>query len=282
MSVKLSIIIVNYRSADYLRACLTALAGSSLKPEILVVDNDGSAAEVMPLFPGVIYLPQPENRWFCGGNNIGIDAAQGEYVLLLNPDTVAQPGSVETMVSFLDSHPDYTGVTVQMRYPNGTIQRTCSRAPMYAYLLLNHTLLGWIFAARREQINAHHWYADWGRETSRDVKVLPGSCLLMRRGDWRLDSNLRLYFPEDDLAQRFREAKFRFLADTFIVHYEKSVTRSWTATRTYFRDLLVYTRKHHGRAAWMLLALLSRPLLWGMWLKGYVSRHAGAQRHAPL
>lgn len=267
MSVELSVVIVNYRSAEYLRACLPAFDSCPLPLEIIIVDNDGSARDVVKPFPRVTYLPQPVNRWFCGGNNIGIDAAHGQYVMLLNPDTVVQPHALENMVAFLDSHPDYVGVTTQMRYPNGKIQKTCSRVPTYAYLLLNHTPLGWLLAGQRVRINAHHWYNDWSRDTARDVEVLPGSCLMMRRGDLRLDNDLLLYFPEDTLARQFYNGKFCFLADAFILHHEKSVTQSWAATQVYFHDLLVYTRKQHGVAAWLLLSVLSRPLLWGMAIK---------------
>ncbi len=259
-----SVVIVNYRSADFLQSCLSTLHSESVALEIIVVDNDGSAGAVVANFPHVIYLPQTENRWFCGGNNIGIDAAHGQYIWLLNPDTVPQAGAVESMVAFLAAHADYVAVTVQMRYPDGSIQRTCSRLPTYPYLLLNHTLLIW-----RTHLNARHWYEDWQRDTSRDVEVLPGSCLLLRRGSGRLDADLLLYFPEDTLGRTWASqgAKCRFLADTFITHHEKSVTQSWTATRVYFRDLLIYTRKQHGTAAWLLLAVLSRPLVWGMALK---------------
>jgi hypothetical protein len=270
LSVDLSVVIVNYNTADYLRACLPALETPTLSLEIIVVDNDGSAHDVVAGFPHVVYLPQPQNRWFCGGNNVGIDAAQGKYVLLLNPDTVVQPGALQAMVAFLDAHAEYLGVTTQMRYPDGSIQRTCSRVPSYAYLLVNHTLFGWIFRARKATLNDQHWYADWSRDTARDVEVLPGSCMMLRRGV-RLDDDLLLYFPEDTLTRQHRGAKFHFLADHFITHYEKSVTTSWTATRVYFRDLLLYTRKQHGFAAWVLLALLSRPLLWGMALKRRLS-----------
>ncbi len=261
--MKLSVVIVNFKTWDHLQACLPALMLSPLKPEIIVVDNDGSASPIEMSFPGVIRLAQSENRWFCGGNNIGIDAAQGDTILLLNPDTIPQPGALEAMVEFLDSHPDYRGVTMQLRYPNGEIQRTCSRIPSYAYLLVNHTPL-LIFRGWRARLNAHHWYENWKRDSNRDVEVLPGSCLMMRRGDLRLADDLKLYFPEDDLAQRFTGSKFRFLADFFITHNEKSVTKSWLATEIYFRDMLIYTRKYHGVVGWVLLWLLSRPLLWGM------------------
>jgi GT2 family glycosyltransferase len=270
MTPRLSIVIVNYNTRDDLRACLIALADDSIQPEIIVVDNaskDGSAEVVIQTFPQVRLLAQTRNTWFCGGNNLGIAAATGDYILLLNPDTVVPPGALAALVSFLDIHPDYQGVTMQMRYPDGSIQRTCSRIPTYSYLLLQHTPLGWLFPGQRAKLAADHWYTGWGRDTDQDVAVLPGSCLMMRRGGWQLNPDLLLYFPEDDLARRFAGAKFRFLASHAIIHKEKAATQTWLATRVYFRDLLVYSRQHHGLPGWALLWLLSRPLLAGMWLK---------------
>lgn len=267
MKSKLSVVIVHYRTPDLLRACLEALMASTQPAEVIVVDNDGSAGFVALDFPQVVYLPQAQNRWFCQGNNIGIDAAQGDYVLLLNPDTVPQPDALRVMVDFMEAHPGYLGATMQMRYPDGSLQRTCSRVPTYAWLLLNHTPLGWLLRGQRDAINARHWYDGWQRDTPRDVEVMPGSCLLMRRAALRLDDRLRLYFPEDDLGRRCWGAKFRFLSDSFITHHEKAATQTWLATQIYYRDLLIYTRAHHGALRAGLLWLLSRPLLWGMALK---------------
>lgn len=269
----LSIIIVNYNTRDDLRACLDSLRTVKPSPEIIVVDNasnDGSADMVSAAFPHVRLLAIERNTWFCGGNNLGIEAAQGDLILLLNPDTIVQPGALEGMVKFLNTHPDYAGVTAQMRYPDGSIQRTCSRVPTYTYLLLEHTPLGWLFRGWRARVSAQHWYADWNRNVDNDVEVLPGSCLMARRG-LRLDEDLRLYFPEDDLARRTPGAKYRFIAGAVIIHKEKSVTRNWLATQIYFRDLLVYARKHHGAARMALVWALSRPLLWGMALKRKIS-----------
>lgn len=269
---RLSVVIVNYNTWADLRACLAALEKCTPRPQVIVVDNDNSASAVPRVYPWVNYLPQPENRWFCGGNNVGLAAAHGEYALLLNPDTIPQPGALAALIAFMDAHPEYSGATVQLRYPDGRIQRTCSQLPTYNYLLLNHTPLGWLLRGARRRANHRHWYYGWDRASDRDVAVLPGSCLLMRRADLRLDDTLLLYFPEDDLAQRFTEAKFRFLAGSYIIHREKAATRSWRATQVYFRDLIVYTRKHHGAARAALLWALSRPLLWSMALRWQLRR----------
>lgn len=270
----LSVVIVNYNARDLLRACLRSLAASvGVALEIIVVDNasrDGSAQMVQAEFPDVRLMALERNTWFCGGNNIGSAAASADTVLLLNPDTVVAPDALAQMVRFLAEHPDYVGVTAQLRYPDGGIQRTCSRVPTYAYLLANHTPLGWLFPLWRRRLNARHWYDGWARDEDYDVAAIPGSCTLMRKADIRLDDDLLLYFPEDDLAAR-HGGKCRFLAAAKIEHHEKSVTKTWLATRIYFRDMLVYTRKHHGWLAAGLLWGLSRPVLWGMWLRRALS-----------
>ncbi len=146
----------------------------------------------------------------------------------------------------MQTQPEYRGATMQMRYPDDRLQRTCARRSSYMALLLNHTPLGLLLRGWRERVNTRLWYGDWARDSDRDVEVMPGSCLLMRRADLRLDESLRLYFPEDDLAQRFAGGRFRFLSGSYITHHEKAVTQHWGATRIYYRDLLIYTRKHHG------------------------------------
>jgi len=280
---RLSVVIVNYNTRDLLRACLMSLEAQPTPVEIIVVDNaspDGSADMVRAEFPGVRLLAQKINMWFCGGNNIGIAAATCDYVLLLNPDTEVAPDALGQMLAFMDAHPQYAGCTARLVYPDGQTQRTCSAEATSGYLYANHTPLGWLRPGWRRRLNARHWYGDWQRDHDRDVAVVPGSCTLMRRADLHLDESLLLYFPEDDLARRVR-APFRFLAGARITHHEQAATRSWLATRIYYRDLLVYTRKHHGWLAMAGLWLLSRPLYWAMALKQRLTGRAGRGTSAP-
>lgn len=264
---ELAVVIVNYNTRELLRACLHALRASTIPLEIIVVDNqsrDGSAAMVAQDFPMVRLLALSSNTWFCGGNNHGIAAATAPYVLLLNPDTEVAPEACEILLRTLQSQPQLAGVTGRLVYPTGEVQKTCSRLPTLADLLIEHSLLRLLtpLAAPRRRVR---WYDDWARDTDYDVTVAPGSCVLLRREEAALNGDLRLYFPEEDLAQRLKRP-FRFVAAAHIVHHEKSSTRSWMATRVYFDDLLIYTRQHHGILAKGLLWLFSRPLYAGMWL----------------
>lgn len=277
----LYVVIVNYNTRGLLLACLRSLREVTIPHMVIVVDNassDGSAEAVRADFPGVTLMAQDANTWFSNGNNLGLahayrmaekTVAPEHYALLLNPDTVVHPGALETLVAFMQENPDYAGCTAQLRYPDGAVQRTCSRIPTFPYLLLKHTPLGFLLPVVKQRLNDHHWYTDEGfiRETSRDVEVMPGSCTLMRVEDLWLDDKLLLYFPEDDIARQFAGRQFRFVADAVITHNEKSATQSWTASRVYFRDMLVYTRKHHGVWAAALLWALTRPVWVGMWLR---------------
>lgn len=266
----LSVIIVSYNTRDLLRNCLLSLrASAGLTLEIIVVDNassDGSADMVRVEFPEVQLLAQSLNTWYCGGNNIGIQMATADYALLLNPDTEVAPEALGLMHRFLRENPTCAGVTGQLRFPDGAIQRTCARNSTYAQLLLNHSVLGYLLPAVRRQSQARQFYADWDRLSDRDVDVMPGSCAMMRREDSLLDEDLLLYFPEDTLARKLRGRR-RFLAAARITHHEKSSTRNFLATRIFFRDMLVFCRKQYGWPRMLLLWLMSRPVVWLMWLK---------------
>jgi hypothetical protein len=168
------------------------------------------------------------------------------------------------MLMVLKDTPHLAGVTGRLVYPTGEVQQTCSRLPGFINLLIEHSLLR-LIPALTESRRRVRWYADWGRDTDRDVEVAPGSCVLLRREDATLNGDLRLYFPEEDLAQRLQRS-FRFVAGAHIVHHEKASTRSWVATAVYFDDLMIYTLNYHGRLAAGLLWLFSRPLYAAMWL----------------
>jgi len=270
--MKLSTVIVSYNTRDKLARALASLAaaGGVAPHEIIVVDNastDGSAPMVRERFPSVRLIEAGENRWFSGGNNLGIWAAQGEYVHVLNPDTVVLPGALPAMIAALDAHPGLGAVTSRMTFEDGALQRNCSRRVTYADLLLGYTFLGALLPGWRNRRRARMWYAGWDRESDRDVEIAPGSNILARRGVLAkiggFDERLKLYFTEDDLCVRIAAAghAIRYLAGATIIHDEHASTQSMQrlATQIYFDDLITYTRLHFGATRAALLGALVRP-----------------------
>ena len=273
----LSVVVVSYNTRRFLHACLSALDEHAppFASEVIVVDNastDGSAAMVRKHFPDVRLSVSTHNRWFTGGNNLGIAQARGQWVLLLNPDTVVQADALARLVGFMQAHPSYLGATARLVHADGRIQQTCARVSSLAYLLAEHSLLGWMLPGWRRRLHAAHWYEreGWQRDHDHDVEVVPGSCTLMRRKHIWLNPTLRLYFNEDDLSRRtlpLTARPYRFVADAIIEHHEKSATTHWGATALYFRDMGRYVQQRDGWLAFIVLWLLTRPVLWGMWAR---------------
>lgn len=268
--MKLTTILCNYNTRDALARVLESLLATQgdLAAEIIVADNasrDGSADMVRQRFPAVNVIESGANRWFSGGNNLGLRAAQGEYALILNPDTILPPGALARLVAYLDEHPAVGAVTPRMTFADGTLQRTCSRFPAYGDALLSYTFLGVLFPRWRERRRRAMWYEGWERDSTRAIEVAPGSCLMARRAILAqigyFDERLKLFFTDDDLCRRIvgTGAAIHFVAEATIVHDEHaSLSQVPRLTQhVYWADLLTYTRKHHGRAAaWLLAALL--------------------------
>lgn len=268
--MKLTTVLCNYNTRDVLACALESLLATQgdLASEIIVVDNasrDGSADMVRQRFPAVTVIESGANRWFSGGNNLGLRAAQGEYALILNPDTIIPPGALATLAAYLDGHPEVGAVTPRMTFADGMLQRTCSRFPGYADALLSYTLLGVLLPRWRERRRRAMWYEGWERNSTRAIEVAPGSCLMARRAILArigyFDERLKLFFTDDDLCRQIvgTGAAIHFVAEATIVHDEHASLEQVPrlTQRVYWADLLTYTRKYHGRAAaWLLAALL--------------------------
>lgn len=119
--MKLSIIIVNYNVKYYLEQCLSAVAKASCatrhEVEVFVVDNnstDGSVEYIKKRFPETIIIANKENVGFAKANNQAIEQSKGEFIMLLNPDTIIGEESLNKCISFLDSHKDAGALGVKM------------------------------------------------------------------------------------------------------------------------------------------------------------------------
>ncbi|MBK8021734.1 MAG: glycosyltransferase family 2 protein [Chloroflexi bacterium] len=268
----LSIIIVNYNTREPLRRTLESILRErgDLDVQIIVVDNasrDDSAAMVRDQFPQVVLVEPGRNTWFSGGNNLGFEKATGDYTLILNPDTVIQPGTFQIMLAYLRAHPNVGAVTCQMRGLDRGLQRTCSRIPGFVDLLLGYTFLGAMLSFWRSNRRKQMWYEEWDRASTRSVEVIPDSCMISPTSLLRklklFDEALRLYFTEDDICKRILDSghEVHFVAEALILHEEHASTRlvQRLASQVYFDDLIVFTRKWYGGLAAVTLRLLIVP-----------------------
>lgn len=116
---RLSIVIVNWNGAPHLPVCLNALRAQTYRNfEVIVADNashDDSRQLLARDYPEVKVVALPENRGFTGGNNAGIRAAQGEFILLLNNDTEVDPHWLEEIIAAFERHPEAGLVASKMK-----------------------------------------------------------------------------------------------------------------------------------------------------------------------
>ena len=268
----LSIVIVTWNVKDLLRACLQSLqadcrATSALVAEIIVVDSasaDGSAQMVRDEFPQVRLIVSDQNLGYAGGNNMGVAAAQGRYLFLLNPDTVVKPGALACLVHYMDTQPQVGAVAPKLLWPDGAVQSSRRRFPTLGSLFWESTLWEQWFpnnpAARR------YHCADRPTDQPQSVDWVVGAALVVRREAWAqvgpLEADFFMYFEETDWCRRAAglDWQVHYLPQAQVIHYEGRSSEQVMAARAlrFQRSKLRYTRKYFGRS-W---AAVLRLFLW--------------------
>jgi N-acetylglucosaminyl-diphospho-decaprenol L-rhamnosyltransferase len=276
--IDLSIVIVNWNVCDLLGHCLhSILQPSTPSLEVIVVDNastDGSVDMVRAEFPSVRLIANADNRGFPAANNQGIVAAQGRYVLLLNPDTKVVEDALATMVTFADEHPDVAVVGPQLWNADGSVQSSRRRLPTLATALFEST---WLTPYAPKSLLRHYYMLDTPDDVTQDVDWVDGAALMARREAIEqvglMDEGFFMYSEELDWCQRFGQAGWRvvYLPAARIIHYRgKSSEQVVAAGHIHFQTSKVrYFRKYHGRvvAEGLRLFLLGN-YVWQLGLEG--------------
>ncbi len=297
MNPELSIVILNWNVAKLLAECLRALppaaGGWWGRCEALVVDNassDGSVEMVRRDFPGVQLRALSRNMGFSGGNNVGIRAAQGRYILLLNPDTVPLPGSIDRLASFMAAHPEVGIVGPRLLNPDGTLQSSRRRFPSLGLALVESTpLQKWL---GKLSVLRRFYMLDVPEGRTQPVDWLSGAALLCRREALSqaglFDPGYFMFSEETDLCRRVKGAGWRvfYLPQAEIVHYGGQSTGQDVPARhiNFNTGKVRYFRLHSGPLAGNLIRLylltvylVQAMVEAGKWLLGH-KRRLRAQR----
>lgn len=266
MAVELSIVILNWNVAGLLAGCLRSLPLASgewwERSEVIVVDNastDSSVRMVERDFPHVRLLPLPGNLGFSGGNNTGIKAAPGKYIFLLNPDTVARPGSIEALASYLQAHPLTGIVGPRLLNPDGTLQPSRRRFPTLLTALVESTSLQrWL---GKTGIVQRFYMADKPEDETQPVDWLSGAALMCNRSALLqvglLDPGYFMFSEEIDLCKRMKSGGWEvaYLPHAEIMHYGGGSTEQAVASRhiNFNTSKARYFRLHEGKLAGELI-----------------------------
>lgn len=263
-----SVVVVSYNTSAMTLACLDSILGQTLglDIEVVVVDNastDGSADAISGRFPDTQLIASQENLGFAGANNLAAGSAVGKYLLLLNPDTVVLNGAIDRLVAFADAHPEagiFGGRTV---FPDGSLNpASCFRSPTLRGLLCRAMAFDVLFS--NSELANPDCYGGWKRDSIREVDIVSGCFLLIRRELWNrlagFDTDFFMYGEDWDLCLRARALGQRCLLcpGAEIVHYG-GASEPVQAARIIrlLRTKALLFRKHWHKTSYILgLALL--------------------------
>jgi GT2 family glycosyltransferase len=256
MLVDLSIVIVSYNTRDMLRDCLMALptATEGLAIEVFVVDNaspDASAEMVRTEFPNVLLMANINNPGFARANNQALLASRGTNVVILNPDTVPERGSLTLLCRYLNDHPDVGAVGPMLLNTDGSLQRNGRTFPTPFREFLGHTGLRNLIRGSK----GPGW--EYGRsdfDVEADTDSVTGACMMLPRSVidrvGMLDEEFFMFYEEVEWCWRIKHAGLRivYVPQSRVVHHWMGSVRQHSRVMTIrlFESMLVYYRKTAG------------------------------------
>ncbi len=267
--MKLSIIIVSYNVAYFLEQALLsvreAIEGKGWEAEVFVVDNnshDNSVELVQNQFPEVQLIANQKNTGFSTANNQAIRQAKGEYILLLNPDTVVAEDTFEEVIEFMDAHEDAGGLGVKMIDGKGEFLPESKRGlPSPSVAFCKMFGLSKVFSKSK----TFNWYylGHLDPNEVQEVEVLAGAFMLMRKSVLDeiglLDETFFMYGEDIDLSWRILQGGFKnyYYPYTQIIHYKGESTKkgSLNYVRVFYNAMIIFAQKHFkSQKAWLYIA----------------------------
>lgn len=244
--MRLSIIIVNYKSAGVTRQCVRGINGNPppFTFEVIVVDNDshdGCLAWLAEHEPHVLRVALSENRGYAAGCNAGMAKAQGDYVLILNPDITVLPGSLAQMVQFMEQHPQVGLAGPKLVNPDGSLQFSAYQFPKFWLPVLRRTILGNV--PRLERTLREYQLMDWDHADNRPVDWLLGACLVVRRSALTMvgfmDERYFLYVEDTDWCRAFWQKGWEvwYMAEVELVHFHERLSAQRPLTTALFSHI---------------------------------------------
>ena len=246
--MKLSIVIVNYNVRPYLEQCLQSVqrALGGIGGEVFVVDNhssDDSVEVVKRDYAWVKLMENQENQGFARANNLAIRQAQGEYVLLLNPDTIVEESTLRNVLAFMEAHPKAGGAGVMMRNEDGSLAPESRRA----------LPTPWVSCLKMIGFDKRYYMSHLPWEEPGRIEVISGAFCFLRRKALDevglLDEDFFMYGEDIDLSYRLLKGGWEnWYLPYAITHYKGRSTQKtdYRYVHIFYQAMLIFLRKHYG------------------------------------
>ncbi len=251
--MKLSVIILNYNVEYFLYQCLCSVenAISKLEAEIIVVDNnspDGSCEMVREYFPTVKLIASAENTGFPKGNNIGVDVAKGEYICILNPDTIVGEHIFEEFLTFLESNDKIGIIGPKLIDGTGKFLPESKRGIPTPYVAMTKILGLYKIAPK---YFSEYYATHLNHNQQGEVSILVGAFMMMKREIYLevggFDENCFMYSDDIDLSYMVLKKGYKnyYLPNWPVIHYKgESTVRDGQYVKR-FNDAMNFFYKKH-------------------------------------
>lgn len=256
--IDISVIIVNYNVKHYIEQCLLSVRAAShdLQVEVFVVDNnssDGSIEYLKPRFPEVQFIVNPDNRGFSKANNQAIRQASGEFILLLNPDTIVTEHTFHDCLNFLNRHPEVGATGVSMYSHTGQFAWESRRGVPTPWVSFCKMVgLTALFPHSRRYGRYYMRYLN--RTESNYIEIISGAFCMVRRKALDkvglLDETFFMYGEDIDLSYRLLKGGWQnAYVPTPILHYKGESTQksSYRYVHIFYEAMLIFFNKHFRR-----------------------------------
>lgn len=276
--VKLSVIIVSYNVKYYLEQCLESVVRAScgINTEVIVVDNkstDETVEYLTPRFRDVLFIKNNENVGFARANNQAIRMSKGEYVVLLNPDTILGEDVLTTCINFMDSTKMAGAMGVRMLRTDGSFALESRRGiPTPFTSFCKMTGLCSRFPLSRTFGRYYMQYLD--ENLPNQIDVISGACMFIRRSTLDkaglLDEDYFMYGEDIDLSYRMKMTGLNnYYYPVSILHYKGESTNktSYRYVTTFYNAMLIFFEKHYGHYN----IFVTGPIKIAIYLKGIAS-----------
>lgn len=232
-------------------------AAKGIEVEVFVVDNnsvDNSLEMVREKFPEVKIIANKENVGFSRANNQALRIAKGEYMLLLNPDTVVEEDTFKKVINFMDRHPDAGGLGVYMIDGKGNFLPESKRGlptPMVAF----YKIFGLSALFPKSKIFGKYHLGFLDKEKTHEVEILSGAFMLLRKQALDkvglLDEDFFMYGEDIDLSYRIIKAGYKnyYFPETRIIHYKGESTKKSSVNYVFvfYNAMIIFAKKHFSQ-----------------------------------
>jgi len=275
--IDISVIIVNYNVKELLEQCINSVFSSSanLDVEIIVVDNnsfDGSIEYLKSKFPAnsrLKLIESPVNLGFAKANNLGAKEAKGEYLLILNPDTILQEDTLEKSLQYYKEHKDLGALTCKLILPNGQLDLACRRSfPTPSVAVYRILGLSRLFPKSKTFGKYNLTYLDENK--TYEVDAIVGAFMLIKKDVYEkvkgFDEDYFMYGEDLDLCFRIKQAGYKivYYPDTSIIHYKGESTKksSISYVNNFYGAMQVFVKKNLKTSFWLMNFLIRLSIIY--------------------